>query len=321
MSSIFRRFSSSARLGDLLVQAGVITPNQLQEAVRHSRSKKLQIGQVLVMSGDLSPTDLQNALEAQSMVRDKTIDISLAVQCIKLARKLRISFTDALEDYDSSAAQRARTGKLGELLRESNLISGADLSDAMERSVNTGMPLGRVLVLNNALTSESLEKALDIQVRLRDEMITREEAIAELRATIGAAAAEGGESGQTETAAYEPPKQKPVRLGELLVMSGILSESDVMDALEWGLANQMPIGNVLVSKELISQELLDAALFFQDKTRDGQINELQACECLSEVYSTGITPDEALEDVVPRQQAVKVSHELSYQKLLTLARV
>lgn len=317
MSSIFRRFSSSARLGDLLVQAGILTPNQLQEAVKNSRSKKLQIGQVLVMSGFMTPKDLQIVLEAQSMVRDKTIDVNLAIQCIKVARKIGATFSDVLEDYDAAAAQRARTGKLGELLTEAGLVNPDELSATMERSINTGMPLGRMLVLNKVMSSELLQKALDIQVRLRDEIISREEAIAQLR---GAAGLDGEAQADAPAA---PEKKKPiVRLGELLVMSGILTEADVMDALEWGLANQQPIGNVLVNQEMISKELLDAALFIQDAVREGKVNELQACECLSEVFSQGISPEEALEEVIPKlAKAEPETIPITYQDLITLSRV
>jgi hypothetical protein len=317
VSSIFRRFSSSARLGDLLVQAGILTPNQLQEAVKNSRSKKLQIGQVLVMSGFMTPKDLQIVLEAQSMVRDKTIDVNLAIQCIKVARKIGATFSDVLEDYDAAAAQRARTGKLGELLTEAGLVDSDQLSATMERSINTGMPLGRMLVLNKIMSSELLQKALDIQVRLRDEIITREEAIAQLRTAAGL---DGDAQGE---AAPPPEKKKPVvRLGELLVMSGILTEADVMDALEWGLANQQPIGNVLVNQEMISKELLDAALFIQDAVREGKVNELQACECLSEVFSQGISPEEALDEVIPKlPKSVPEQVPITYQDLITLSRV
>ncbi len=315
-SSIFRRFSGgSARLGDLLVQAGILTPNQLQEAMRSSRSKKLQIGQVLVMSGYMTSRDLQIVLEAQSALRDRTIDLNLAIQCIKVARKIGGNFSDVLEDYDASAAQRARTGKLGELLSEAGLITEEDLSEAMERSVNTGMPLGRMLVLNRILSSEVLQKALEIQVRLRDEVVTREEAIMALRQAAGL------EGEPSPLPAHEEKKQPVVRLGELLVMAGILSETDVMDALEWGLANQQPIGHVLVSQELISKELLDASLFFQTAVREGKIDAMKACELLSEVFSTGVSPEEALADAAPEKRKELEVSPITYQHLLTLSRI
>lgn len=317
MSSIFRRYSNSARLGDLLVQAGVLSPPQLQEAVKHSRSKKLQIGQVLVMSGHLTPKDLQVALEAQSMLRDHTIDINIAVQCIKVARKIGASFADVLEDYDASAAKRARTGKLGELLVDASIISQDQLSQAMEQGLNTGMPLGRMLVLNEAIQAEFLEKALDIQVRLRDEMMTREEAIKSLQELAGVEATAGKEEEK------KPEKKKQiVRLGELLVMAGILSENDVMDALEWGLANQQPIGTVLVSQQLISQELLDAALFFQTCVKSDELDPLKACECLSEVFSTGVSPEEALKEVTDSATIEAPDKPpIDYRTLVKMARV
>ncbi len=300
-----------------MVQAGLLSPNQLQEAMTESRNKKLQIGQVLVMSGALSSKDLQMVLEAQSMLRDKSIDINLAVQCIKVARKIGSSFADALQDYDESLAKKARTGKLGELLVEAGIINEEQLSNAMEQSVNTGMPLGRVLVLNRAIPSEALQGVLDIQVKLRDEMMTREEALLALRGVTGL-------SGEVPEQKPEDdkPKKSTVRLGELLVMAGILTENDVMDALEWGLANQQPIGNVLVSQNLISKDLLDAALFFQDAVRENKIDALKACECLSEVFSTGASPQEVLDQITEHKPADEPgAPPIDYKRLLTMARV
>jgi len=309
--------SGNARFGDLLVQAGLLSPTQLQEAMTESRNKKLQIGQVLVMSGALSSKDLQMVLEAQSMLRDKSIDINLAVQCIKVARKIGSSFADALQDYDESLAKKARTGKLGELLVEAGIINEEQLSNSMEQSVNTGMPLGRVLVLNRAIPSEALQSVLDIQVKLRDEMMSREEALLALRNTAGLS----GEVPEQKSE-DDKPKKSTVRLGELLVMAGILTENDVMDALEWGLANQQPIGNVLVNQNLISKDLLDAALFFQEAVRDNKIDALKACECLSEVFSTGASPQEVLDQVTEHKPADEPSAPpIDYRRLLTMARV
>lgn len=269
------------------------------------------------MSGHLTPKDLQVALEAQSMLRDHTIDINIAVQCIKVARKIGASFADVLEDYDASAAKRARTGKLGELLVDASIISQDQLSQAMEQGLNTGMPLGRMLVLNEAIQAEFLEKALDIQVRLRDEMLTREEAIKSLQELAGVEATAGKEEEK------KPEKKKQiVRLGELLVMAGILSENDVMDALEWGLANQQPIGTVLVSQQLISQELLDAALFFQTCVKSDELDPLKACECLSEVFSTGVSPEEALKEVTDSATIEAPDKPpIDYRTLVKMARV
>ena len=269
------------------------------------------------MSGHLTPKDLQVALEAQSMLRDHTIDINVAVQCIKVARKIGASFADVLEDYDANAAKRARTGKLGELLVDASIISQDQLSQAMEQGLNTGMPLGRMLVLNEAIQAEFLEKALDIQVRLRDEMMSREEAVKALQELAGVEATAGKEEEK------KPEKKKQiVRLGELLVMAGILSENDVMDALEWGLANQQPIGTVLVSQQLISQELLDAALFFQTCVKSDELDPLKACECLSEVFSTGVSPEEALKEVTDSATIEAPDKPpIDYRTLVKMARV
>jgi tetratricopeptide (TPR) repeat protein/predicted nucleic acid-binding protein len=309
------------RLGDLLVQAGLLTQGQMAEAVRSSRSKKVQIGQVLVMNGLLSPRDLQSALEAQSMLRDKTVELNEALRCLKIAYKVGVSFKDILTEYTSP--KRSQTSKLGELLVESGLITYEVLAKAVEQSYATGLPLGRMLVLQKTITNEVLTTALDLQVRVRDDMLSREEAITTLRSQAGLSPLEPG---QIQEASAKPqalphqdaPRKKGVRLGELMVMASVLTETDVMNALEWGLVNQQTIGQVLISQKLVSQELLDAALELQKLVDTDVFESVKASECLARVHA-GVSLEDAVNDVKAEKEGV--DQTLSYEKLLMFARV
>ncbi len=321
MSPILKRSVNSLRLGDLLVQAGLLTQGQMAEAVRNSRTKKVQIGQILVMNGLLSPRDLQSALEAQSMLRDKTVELNEALRCLKIAYKVGVSFKDILTEYTSP--KKSQTSKLGELLVESGLITYEVLAKAVEQSYATGLPLGRMLVLQKTISNEVLTTALDLQVRVRDEMSSREEAIATLRAQAGLAPLAPEEVAEVQTKAppaphQEPPRKKGVRIGELMVMASVLTETDVMNALEWGLVNQQTIGQVLTTQKLVSQELLDSALELQKLVDNGTMEPLKASECLARVHA-GASLEEAINDVKFEKD---VSEEtLSYEKLLMFARV
>jgi len=251
------------------------------------------------------------------MLRDKSVELTEALRCLKIAYKVGAPFKDILYEYASP--KRTQSSKLGELLVESGLVSYEVLARAVEQSNITGLPLGRMLVLHQTISNETLNLVLDLQVRVRDEMSTREEAIAALRAQAGLSPIVGGSAAASETEKPKAPsRKKGLRLGELMVMAGVLTETDVMNALEWGLVNQQTIGKVLISQMLVSQGILDAALELQKLVDKGELTPTRASECLARVHAGGATLEEAVKDVREEQQA---SASLSFESLLTLANV
>ncbi|HEY9713162.1 MAG TPA: hypothetical protein V6C72_06810, partial [Chroococcales cyanobacterium] len=322
MSTILKKTASNIKIGELLVQAGMLTQTQLTEAVRHAGGKRLQLGQILVMYGYLKAADLQAALDAQSMIRDRAIDLNLALKCLKIAYKTGSSFVDALAQHEGQDSAKQPTSKLGELLLEAGLITTEQFKRAMQRSLTTGLPLGRMLVLNNDMGDIQLVQALEIQVRLRDEMISREEAIKALQETIAPDqirenVEHNRKSGEEKQS--QGPRRRGVRLGELMVLGGVITETDVMNALEWGLLNEKPIGEVLVARGLVTQQLIDAALELQKRIDQNELTVVKASECLAKIRSTGCTIEEAETDLHDDFAAEKVT--LGYEKLLTLAKV
>lgn len=321
MSTIIQKTATNIKIGELLVQAGMLSQIQLAEAVRHAGGKRLQLGQILVMYGYLKASDLQAALDAQSMIRDRTIDLNLAVKCLKIVYKTGISFVAALAEQEGHGITKAPTGKLGELLLEAGVITTDEFAKALQRSLTTGLPLGRMLVLNQVMAEDQLNQALEIQVRLRDHMINREEAILALQITARPGFGIGplDEKQVPTSAPHTVPRRRGVRLGELMVLAGVITETDVMHALEIGLLNHKPIGEVLVSKGLVTQQIIDAALELQRRIDDLTLTVVQASECLARIRSTSCSIDEAIanlkEDLNPGKMLI------GYEKLLTLAKV
>jgi hypothetical protein len=314
---MLKQSRNSSRIGDLLVQAGILTQLQLSEAARSAKAKRIQIGQALVMNGVISPRDLQSVLEAQSNLRDKSVEPAEALRCLKIAYKLGASFKDILAEYVSP--KQTQTSKLGELLVESGLVSYEVLAKAVEQSYSTGLPLGRMLVLHETISNELLTLALDLQVRVRDEMMTRQEALTAIRTAAGMDPITPGSEEAKPAPAPEGPRKKGLRIGELMVMAGVLTETDVMNALEWGLVNHQTIGKVLISQNLVSQTLLDAALSLQKMVDQENFEAAKASECLARIHGSGIALEEALAEI--REEKVAKDGEVTYEKLLMLARV
>ncbi len=319
--STVTRYPTDFLLGDLLVKAGLVSQQQLDEAVKLAGSKNVHVGQMLINFRYISPRDLQAAVDAQSMLRDRTIDQHLAAGCLKIACKTGMTFAEVVRDQHAGTGEGS-SNKLGELLSEAGLVTKDQLAKSMGRSQATGLPLGRILVLNGALPDAILTMALEIQVRIRDGMMTREEAIDALR-TAG-----GGEEGaepqnveETMRMTIMQPRKKGVRLGELMVMAGLLNETDVMNALELGLVSSQQIGQVLVEQGYVSDELLGAALELQRRIDEDKLTPQDGAEALKQIKLTGKDVASVLETIDEQVAEAESKQIVSFDKMLMLARV
>ncbi len=284
------RYPTDILIGELFVKAGIITQKQLDDTVRSAGAKHLHIGQMLVMSGYIKQRDIDCAVDAQSLLRDKVVEMSVAARCLKIAVKTGASVMQLVKEEQALGSSSAQTNRLGELLMEAGIINRGQLSAAMQRSMSTGLPLGRILVLNNSLVDSLLRQALELQVRVRDEMMERTEAIDVLRAEATKLGMKvgyyDGASPNDSAVNLKPLKQKIVRLGELLVSAGFLNETDVMSCLELGLLTERPIGEVMVEQGYVGPEMLHVALTVQQMVEEKVYTKEEAAQVLAQIRDT-----------------------------------
>ncbi|PWT99063.1 MAG: hypothetical protein C5B53_05870 [Candidatus Melainabacteria bacterium] len=314
------RYPTDFLLGDLLVKAGIVSQKQLDDAVNHAGGKHLNVGQTLIVARYITARDLQAAVDAQSALRDRVVDMNTAIKGLKAACRAGIPFSEAVRTQDPGATKSIPTNKLGELLLEANIIDGDQFGKALQRSLATGLPLGRILVLNGAISETLLTTALEIQVRVRDDMLTRQEAIDYLKVTANQSLEEGISPERTLKiqALLKAPRKTGIRLGELLVLARVLGETDVMNALELGLVNDQPIGQILVAQGFVSPDLLDSALRLQELVDSGHLDGTEAAERLSKIHEEGVTFTEVVGDIELVEEPRPV---VNFQTMLTLGRV
>jgi hypothetical protein len=284
-----RSYPTDILIGELFVKAGVISQKQLDDTARSAGTKHLHIGQMLTMSGFINHRDLQSAVDAQSMLRDKVIDMNLAARCLKISVKSGANFQDLVKEELAIEQQAStQTNRLGELLMDSGIINKAVFGAAMQRSLATGLPLGRILVLNGSMPDSLLRVALELQVRVRDDMMARQEALDALRnEATKAGASLSGNQGLYADLSLRPTLQKTVRIGELLVMANFLNETDVMSCLELGLLSERPIGAVMVEQGYVSEQMLNVALTVQQMIEEGLYDRESAGVALKQMQETG----------------------------------
>lgn len=88
---------------------------------------------------------------------------------------------------------------------------------------------------------------------------------------------------------------RQIKVGELLVLTGVVSSGDITEAIQVSKRLQMPIGRVLTMSGCVSEEILQATLECQPLVREGLVPVDSAISALREVYRKGSTLQEALE--------------------------
>ena len=168
------------RVGELLVQAGMLTEEQLEDRLDMARTIGQPLGQILLRSKDLNRYQLICMLQIQSSILDGVITLAQGLQVVQLVCRNGIELGEALCTVGIDTFQSS-TFKLGEILIEANLITQLHLVDALTDSLQSSLPLGQVLVQSGRIRPDVIAKALSIQKNVRNGKFTRSEGITKLR--------------------------------------------------------------------------------------------------------------------------------------------
>ncbi len=285
----------SIKLGELLIYAEILNIEDLNQAIESSKNTKLPVGRELVMRGILSETVLTGAVKLQSLIKDKLVDSDMAIKTLKIVHFENVEIDEALKKAGFEALKTRATALLGEILVEAQITTPDKLNEALATSKETGLPLGRVMVLTQKLSEELLTAALTTQVLIRDEKLTRDQAIQGLKA---AKRRRGDfEKSLIEQGLYQPPGKPWIKLGELLVKASLVTETDIMTCLETSLAKELALGEVLVQSGYINTQVLNAALDIQKMVGNKTLSPHFASICLNQIATRGISVEQATAEI------------------------
>jgi hypothetical protein len=284
------------RIGELLVAAGIIRQEVLMEALQIAKKSSTPVGRVLMTIGELSERNLQVAIEVQSMVRDQLISPEFGIRALNQCARTQVPLDETFRrlGWTPPAERTTNTSnELGRLLLDCGIITETVLEQGLRQSVENDLPLGRCLVLSRVITANFLASALTAQVLFRDGKISYDQAINGLRAS--AKKAQSIEDSLQESGAYASDKGK-VKVGDLLAQAGIVSEADKATAVERGLSDGMPVGEVFVQSGMISPSVLDESLKLQEMVNNGQMSTLQAAAILSQANARNVPMEAVIQE-------------------------
>ena len=308
-------------MADMLVKAGVLQQDQVDECVRLAGNKRLSVGQMLIMAGYLSNRQLEAAMDAQTAIDSGTLEQADAVKFLNISCRSEMTFKEVIESQQQSQVESGPSGdgarlNLAPLLLAAGVVQQVDLDIAEQRSNSTGLPIGRILALNGAVNEKLLGKALDLVVRMRDEGTEIEDAVEALRAAAGLAPGTPG----TQNLLI-PPRRKKVRLGELMLIAEIMTQQDILSAVEIGLLFGIPIGQVMIEQGYVSEYMVEAALELQDRVEADQVSIENAAGVLRKVAEGSATVMELMGAAERKPKAQATDSDLTYDSLITLSRM
>ncbi|MCA9802870.1 MAG: hypothetical protein KC777_12940 [Cyanobacteria bacterium HKST-UBA02] len=273
------------KLGSLLSHFGVVSEQDVRRGLVLSKHTGLPLGKCLVMLDITVPEVVRAAVEAQSMLKDSLIDMESASEAMGVVQRKKWTLPDALIVLGVDA-YASRGTRLGELLASSQHLTAEQLDIALRASDTSGLPLGRVLILLDKLNASSLSLALELQHDVRAGKVERGSAVDRLKQEKP----EPGGSVSAEDA-------KKIKVGELLVSASVLSEAEVLSAVQMAKANDKMVGEVLIEMGWLTEELLTVSLRLQEMIWSGGVSAKRASRSLQQICSSGLNPDESLKEL------------------------
>ena len=173
--------SEKKKLGGLIVELGLIDNRDLGQALSIAQETSLPLGRVLVLSEMLSEEVLQGVLRCQSLMKQNLVDLDLARKAMQIMSKEEVSLDDALFKLGWNPEATKDTTPLGELLIDAGYVTRDQLQQSLEKSTQTGLPFGRLLVFSGALTEGLLTGALNAQILIRDGKLSKPQAVEALK--------------------------------------------------------------------------------------------------------------------------------------------
>ncbi len=277
------RVGASVTIGDLLKKVGLVSDAQLAQANSISTKTGAPLGSILVDTGVLSLDLSRAALLAQSLVTENVLPLEVAALALKVVLEQGIGFEEALGTLGWRSEYYQVTNWLGQLLYKAGAVSENGIQAAVEASYASGLPLGRVLVLRKVIPESVAYAALTCQVLVRERKITQEQAVDALRTAL---CTRKSIEEALELEGYQQEKQrKSVRLGELLIVAGLVSEIDLLSAVEKGMLDNKPIGQVLLQLNLIDEPTLERALSLQGMINTQALTPFEAANVLQDLQN------------------------------------
>ena len=308
------------RLGELLLGAGIISPDVLTHSLSIAKRSAMPIGRVLIMSGHVSDLDINCAVETQCSIREGVIDEKLAKELLRFSHVHQVSIDESYR-LNGIARDLGPLSRLGKLVLAANVVDECGLKCALKHSNSTSLPLGRSLVSLNLISEELYIDIMNLQILVRDSQVNFLEAVKVLMSVHQESIAL--EKALSNIGVRNVRSDQYPRIGELLVEAGIISYQDSLVVTELGTESDVSFGKLLIEYNLATLVDIEAALQLQKMfstpmfTRRRAIRLLKMSHAMQEPLENLLAELDILEQVVKLVRDAKLLDEGAIRRVVS----
>lgn len=297
------RQSKADSLYHIIVGAKILGANQVDEAAETARKMHITLDRAIVMLKHATESSLKTALEADELVKRGRIGTEVAVQALTWARNNECSIHDALQtmgiELDAPPPPPVQTNDVTEFMIECEVITKEQLRSALAKASETQMPLARAVVFCRFTSRRNVIDSMMLLRLVKDNKIPREDAVRSMRTALYKRYSVWQHL--FENAIYSEVSGQSLKLGELLAMAQVISESDLMDCYEQELLENTPLTKLLIDGKYLEMPVLDGALTLLDMVAS-YLKPFQAADALRQVKLKNISVYQALAELDPPAQ-------------------
>ncbi|MBX9948888.1 MAG: hypothetical protein K2Y39_06985 [Candidatus Obscuribacterales bacterium] len=287
----------------IVVSAKIVGPEEAQEAQATAKKLGMSLSQAILILRHSTEQTLRFAMDAHDLVKAEKINVDTAVAAVICARQNEFSIMQALEMMgivlDRPPPPKVETNALTELMIDASALTMDQLDSAIKKANETGMPLTRSIVFMRYQSRRVVLESITLLKLVREEKIARDDAIRALR--IACDKRQSVWQIMFEQGIYKDCSGASLRLPELLAMSMVVSESDLMDLLEHEVLLEVPLHKLLLDNGLVTHSLLEAAMTMLDLVQS-YLKPYQAAEALRNCKIKNIGVYQAMAELNPPPQ-------------------
>jgi hypothetical protein len=276
----------------LLLEAGLITQEQLGHAMTRASDSRMQMGRMLVLNRDLSSWMMLSALHAQILVRDGKITKQQALQALQTVKGRRISIEQVLFELGLFREPTGQTIKIGELAQMAGFLSESDMLECLEIEIVKEKQFGQILLEQGHVTQQLLEAAVYLQDMVSNDTLKAFQAAEALKQVRNKQV-----SVYQAVAELQPPPQltpPPLKMAQLLDSAGLVPMDQIVQIADTEEESSIRVGKKLLAAGLVTEPMLYTALRCFSLLREGFVSNEQVVSILNYARTNNVTIDDAL---------------------------
>jgi type IV pilus assembly protein PilB len=230
--------SASTRIGECLIKEGFATVDDIAKAleIQKKEEKRIRFSDKAIFPS----LNKLSQKQIRFVVNRPPLDSNIGLVCVQKGLISRPDLYELLKD-------KKGTETLGEALIKKGVLSSEKLEDILFENLGAA-GFGEVALQLQLITSEQLKKAEQTKKSFK---------------TLGKILCDMGVINPTDLDYVLKKYGKQIKFGEILVKEGILDQSKLMTALQEQYHRDLPLGRILLERNLISVDQLYHALSVQ----------------------------------------------------------